>query len=222
MSQAVVVKQGEWVTEGYFAQPVFGLFKELPELLTHLFKRLQGYGFTLNGTRFQNADSHLGEAHLRCTLFGSVLRIFLDRLDISSNLEQGAAGHDRRWLDAVESLQAYLPDLVFNSYTAWLKLHGVLPGVRPEQVLPKLVSAAPASPGPLLLAGAVFHYGAGAGRLSSSLNIEPSAVIEEGLYVQTRVIYNADRIQLDGLSEASRHYLGQALAELEIVLEGLT
>ena len=30
MSQAFIAKQGEQVSEGYFTQPAFGLFKDLP------------------------------------------------------------------------------------------------------------------------------------------------------------------------------------------------
>jgi len=222
MSQAVVAKQGDWISEAYFAQPLFGLFKDLPGLLTQLFDRLQRYGLALSGTQFQNPESHLGETHLRCTLPGSVIRIFLDRLDISSALEQGSVGHDRRGGDVVEALCAYLPEMRFGTYTSIINLHSMLPGAHPDHALAGLASAAPKSPGPLLVAAATFFYSADADRLSSSLRIEPSLVLQDGLFCQTRVIYDAAKTQVGGLAEASRHYLEHALAELNMALEGLT
>ena len=81
----------------------------------------------LSGIEFQNSDSHLGEEQLRCSLPGTVIRIFLDRVDISSTLEQGSEGHDRRALSTVEALQGHLPEITFSSYASLLKLHGALP-----------------------------------------------------------------------------------------------
>ena len=122
----------------------------------------------------------------------------------------------------VEALYAYFPEIMFGTYTSVLNLHGVLPGARPEQALAELASAAPKSPGPLLVATATFFYGADADRLSSSLRIEPSVVLQDGLFLQTRVIYDVAKIQIGGLAEASRHYVGHALAEIGMALEGLT
>src|SRR5262249_9757792 len=126
MSQTFVAKLGEQVSEAYFSQPAFDLFKDLPELFAALFKRLQGYGLALNGIKFQTPDAHLGEAQLRCDLPGAVVRIFLDRFDISSTLGQSSVEHTHRALSVVEALQVHSPGVVFGSYASVLKLHGVL------------------------------------------------------------------------------------------------
>lgn len=218
MSQAVIAKQGDWISEALFAQPAFGLFKDLPGLITQIYKRFQPLGLQLSGIQPHNAEN-LGETYLRCALPGSTLRLFLDRLEISSILERGSRRHDQLGADLGEALQAHFPEVGFGTHTAILRLHGALSGARPEQVLARLASAAPKSPGSLLVAGAVFHYGADQDRLSSSLTIEPSVLFSDGLFLQARVIYHADKIQIDGLAKDVRRYLGDALAELDLALE---
>ncbi len=220
MSQAFVAEQGEQVTEAYFARPAFGLFKDLPGLLSQLFRSLQGYGLALSGLEFHHSDPHLGEEHLRCTLSGSVIRIFLDRVEISSTLGQGSVGHDRRTLTLLEALQSHLPEITFSTYVSLLKLHGALPETRLELVLSGLSAVAPKSPGPLLFPGAVFYYGADGERLSSALTLDPSTLVEEGLFLQARVIYDAARLEMGGLSQAAQRYLRDVLRELDLVLEG--
>ncbi|HEV7515155.1 MAG TPA: hypothetical protein VGR07_02530 [Thermoanaerobaculia bacterium] len=87
MSQAVVAKQGDWVSEAYFAEPAFGLFKDLPGLLAQLFIRLRRHGLVLTGTKFQNPENHLGEGHLRCSLPGSIFRVYSSKTDFFSKRE---------------------------------------------------------------------------------------------------------------------------------------
>jgi hypothetical protein len=220
MSQAFVAKQGEQVSEAYFSKPAFGLFHDLPRLLSHLFGQLQGYGLVLSGMHFQSAEGHLGETHLHCVLTGSVIRVFLDRVEVSSPLDQGSAGHDRRAGHVLDAVRTLFPEIVVTTCVSLLNLHGPLPGARLDEALSGLTSVAPKSPGPLLLAGAVFYYGPDAGRSSSSLTLEPSTLVQEGLFLQARVLYDAATLEMGGLSATSLRYVRDALSELGLTLEG--
>jgi hypothetical protein len=208
--------------KAHFNEPAFHLFADLPDLLKQLFAMLGRHGLRLSDTKFESGGDNLGEVHLRCYLFDfrTTLRIYLDRIDLTSMFSAGdPLAHDEVAIQAVSAALEHLPSLGFRAYNIATGLHGVLVGTSPGDFLSRFGAAAPYQSAPLVGVGTVFYYGAVLNQLASSVTVDLSRLVENGVFIQVNTIYDAREIDPGKIAAASRSFLDGILAELGLTIE---
>ncbi len=222
MSHPFAVRQVDVSFQAHFTAPVFGLFQDLPSLLQKLFGSLGPQGLRLAETKLETSGESLAEVHLRCFLFGeTTLRIFLDHIEVASlapNLVP--EGYEIAAVRSVEALLEHVPALKFRTYISKLGIQGLPMGITVGELIPQGAGTTCPDLGPPLGMGAVFYYGALRERLAASVTLDLSRAVENGLFVQTSVIYDAQQIAAQGVGEASRRFLSDVLGHFGLVLEG--
>ena len=218
------VSQGDFVFQADFAEPIFELFNNTT-LQRQLFSKFARHGLRLVDIKAERGGGSLGEAQLNCWFFNfsTALRIWLERVEINC-------------LDVTRVSPQKLKDLItgvletagshfkipFKTYGMALWLHGLLEGVAPKEFLSKFFTRAPNDLGPLLASGAVFYYGAKGEKVLSSLTVDLSAAIREGIFVRIQVTWNAEKVDSGELAALAKEHVKSALSQLGLRLDGGT
>jgi hypothetical protein len=206
-----------------FGAPVFGLFKDFPELVEHLFRTLGGYGIRLTDIKLDSPGESLGEINLRFSWaeLNTECRIFLDRVELASGYPPFppfvhlAKGDLVR--DILDSLASYSPDISFRAFQVMREFHGAL-DVPASDFLGRFSSSAPQSLGPSLGSGTIFYFGADANRLAGSLSLDFSRVVDDGLFLKLITLFDASQVAAADLLPTARTQLVNLVAEMGIEL----
>lgn len=207
--------------QAHFIEPSFDLFKDLPSLLGRLHGRLSSYGLRLSDTKFETGNESLAEVHLRCFLFDfrTTLRIYIDRIEQTSTIPAGISlDHESVARAALDAVLEHMPELKLRAYTVTIGLHGVPVGRSAVEFLSHLGVFAPQHLGPLFGAGAIFYYGAALDQLVSSITVDLSRVVENGLFFQTNVIYDAQQLPVNEAMASARKQLDEVLRHFKLSL----
>jgi hypothetical protein len=211
MRHLFALQQGSLNYQFFFAQPAFGMFGDLPALLAELFSSLGQHGFKPATVQFRKAAT-LGEINLQCDLPTATIKIFVDRVDLSTH-----SGSYRKGLAtmAIEAVSRHAKKLDFSTFTASCHAHGTLSNTLSSDFLGRFVHEAPKAQS-LIGSAAVFYYGAQGPSLTSSLTLDMSAQVEGGIFVQSYVVYDASKIAVTELEDVFTSHIGEVLADLDL------
>jgi hypothetical protein len=219
MPIALEVVKAELSFEAAFPQPQFGMLRDGPALLHHLFTRLAPHGLRLNDLRFERG-ANLSEQHLLCYLFNywMTIRIRLERVEIvctelpKDYVEKFAAAI----LDVLGAVVDYQSALSFQAFAAAVGLHGRLAGCTARDFLARLAPQIPQGLGPAAGNGAVFYFGPVGERVLATITADVSAAISDGLYLRIHGVWDAKKIAPPALPQAIELFVQQALESLEL------
>lgn len=216
------VSQGDFVFQADFAAPIFELFNDAA-LQRQIFSRFTRHGLRLVDIKAERGAGSLGEVHLHCWFFNfsAALRIWLERVEI--NCFDVTRVNTPKLKDLITDVLETAPALFkvpFKTYAMALGLHGLLEGVAPKDFLSKFVTKVPNTLGPLLASGSVFYYGAKAERLLSSLTIDLSAAVREGIFVRIQATWDAEKVGSGALTGLAENHVQEALNQLGLRLDG--
>jgi len=217
MSVAFKASRAELSFQADFAEPVFHLFRDSPALHRSVFARLAKHGLRLSDMRPERGNGTLGDAHLVCSLLNSAVTLLLrpERAEIHCFDVMRLDGRNlgQVGVDFLEAIRAHAPEVPFKTYSSALALHGLLDGIRSQEFIAKFVTGAPGGLGPPLGSGAVFYYGVTADRVMSSVTVDLSAVLHDGLFLRIYAMWDGQRIAVEALPGIADEHVRDVMRE---------
>ncbi len=218
MALRMLLAQGDSMLQSEFVEPAFDIFQN-PSSLGALFSGLSKYGLRLNDLRLETAGT-LGDFSVLGYLFSFAVsvRIRLDRIEIQCmNLKQvGATTLDHVVVDAFKAVKLARPSLAFKTHVLGLNLHGSLEGVTTLEFLSKYAAAGPDGIGPRIGNGVVFYFGPEGPRLTSSLTLDLSIHVPDGLFLRVHSTWDGQKLEAMELPIGARGYVASVLKSLEL------
>lgn len=215
----LAVSRSDLTIEAAYPQPQFGLFQENRGLYTRLAARLLPHGLKLSEMKIEHGNGSIGEYHLSFFLleYLLVVRVRVDRTEVYCT--QLTDDNKSRVVAAAKETLACLRETIGTEYRAYavtLNIHGVMENQSAKVFLGTLVAAPPAAAGPIVGNG-VGYYFAGAGdRIGSSLVLDTSALVPDGLYAKPQATWDASRLSLDELAERVEEFVRTTLGWFDI------
>jgi hypothetical protein len=172
----------------------------MPGLLEQVFSRLAQHGLGLASTRQNFGSGHVNfnEVSLQCDLPGWTLKIFFDHVELTTSLDAYREGIAKAAAEIVKQQESSLD---FATFTSVLSLHGKVMNGEYREVLSQFTCEPSTRPGPMLGSGAVFYFGSEGDRLLTSLTIDRSARVEDGIFVNSHIVYDASKASLASLED---------------------
>jgi hypothetical protein len=214
MGAGFEIRQEQISLQAHFVKPAFGLLKDVPHLAMHLFEALDSYGIRLADCKMVSTDESFGEVNLQIALRSlATARVFLDRIDLTSAylsfLNEFRDGSFTA--DLFVAIQEYSPEVSYRTFAVTQEIHGRL-DIPLIDLLSRFSAAAPRTLGPVVGSGTAFYFGASENRLTGSLVLDSSRLVEEGLLLKLDLLFDATQVgprelmtvfhaQLSGLAE---------------------
>jgi hypothetical protein len=201
-----------------FSHPIFDLFRDL-SILDHLYEGLAKHGLKLSDMRFETTGS-FGDIHVLAYLFNFavVVRIRLDKIEIQS-LVPSRVDLDRLTNVVEEVFRAVRTtrsDLGFAKHTLTFDLHGSLEGQSAPDFISRYATGNLERLGPSVGKGAVFYFGAEGVRLMSSLTLDLSQRVVEGLYLRAYMVWDGQRLQATELGSVAGKHLEEVFKTIDL------
>ena len=215
MPSRLHVAKADLNLDASFTQPEFSLFRDTDGLLQSLFARLQQHGLRLQDMKIERGTGSVGEFHVACYLYNFMMAVRVRPEKIEIGCFEVPENYVERLLaaivDALLAVQSHLPSLIFRAHTMGVALHGTLDGESVKQYLSKFVGNVPSGLGPQIGSGAVFYFGAEDDRLLSSVTVDLSAVLTDGLFVRLYVVWDAKKLQVAAIPSQATGFARHAL-----------
>jgi hypothetical protein len=222
MASKFTVSQADFQLEAGFSEAEFSLFRETSSLLDYLFQALQPHGARLTDIRVETGAGSAADFNVLCYLFNYwvTLRVRIDRLEIiASQLPQDYVHkYSAATVDALRALRNYHKDLNYRSYTLSVGMHGSLEGGSVNQYLSNFVRNVPQGLGPSFGSGTVMYFGPAAERILSSVTIDRSTIVSDGLLCRTYVIWDAKKVEIEHLPELANNFVRETTSQLGLDL----
>ena len=222
MAARLEIPRADLFFNAAFSRPEFAIFRENSSLLDCVYRRLEPNGLRLADMRFEGEPGSLGDRHLLLSLFDYMITVRLraDRVEVvcaelPRNIVEKFQG---AIVNLLRALKDHGPDLAFQTFTVSVGLHCRPEGQSVADYLARFVTNAPTTLGPSTGSGVVFYQGADGDRLLSTLTIDVSTVVPDGMYVRIHGVWDAVRVALDVLPATIEAFVGQALAGLGLEL----
>lgn len=214
------IRQEQITLQAHFERPAFGLLEDVPHLAKHLFDALGSYDIRLSDFKVDSTGENLGEVHFRIGLRNlATARLFLDRIDLTSaylpflnDFREGSFT-----ADLFSSIQDYSPEISYRAFAVTQEIHGRL-DVPLKEFLSRFSAAAPRSLGPALGSGTVFYFGAAENRLTGSLALDFSRLVEEGLFLKVAIVFDAAQVEAGEILAVFRVQLSSLVEEIGLEL----
>jgi len=213
--------QGDLNFQAEFQEPAFELLRDPIGVQRQLFTRLSRHGVRLVDVRLDRGNGSLGDHSFLCYLFnfavsvrvglGGMEIICFDLARVDTN-KLGESG-----VDALGAIKEHAPSVSFKAYTLSVGLHGKLDECPAQEFLSKYAANVPGGLGPRIGNGAVFYYGASASRLMTSVTLDLSASITDGLFVRTQVVWDASKVGIETIPQLSDSHVKEVLGHLDLV-----
>ena len=225
MTLTLTVEKADLTLESAFAQPEFGLFKDTPRLLQHLFSRLQPQGIRLQDMKIERGGGSVGEFHLNCTLYSFQVgvRVHMDKIGVVwLNVTQEQMGpFSALAVEALSAVRDHQPEIAFRTHTMGVVLHGRLEGTSAKDYLARFLKDAPTGLGPQTGNGTVMYFGPADDRILSSVTLDLSALLPDGLFVRPHVVWDARKVEIAALPSRAAAFVRQVLGSFDLEIEAL-
>jgi hypothetical protein len=220
MSLPFEVTQGTVSVQADFAEPAFHLFQDSPALYSALFGRLSRHGLRPADMKVEFGDSTLGDFHLRCFLyaFAVTIRVRIERVEIlcdATKLDRDKMGEVI--VDALEAVRSRLPDPSLKAYTVDSAVHGSVKDKKAADFVSQLTKE-PLKVGPPIGAGCIFYYGPDSGRLSSSVALDLSGYIKDGVFLRVYAVWDGKGVEPSAVPSLASTYFETVLSTLGLTL----
>lgn len=214
------IAQGDVMLQSEYAEPVFD-FLQSPAIVSNLTQSLSKHGVRLNDMRYETAGS-LADICILVYLynFSTILRVRLDRVELQAANLQGLeiSRFASVVQDVIEALHRSRDSLTFKTHIVTVNLHGAFAGESPTKFLSRYVTHSPEGLGPVAGNGVVFYFGVEGPQLASSLTLDLSVQVTDGLYLRVHTTWDG-KLSAAELATMVRTYLDSVLKSLELGLE---
>jgi len=93
-------------------------------------------------------------------------------------------------------------------------IHGRLEGESVKDYLSRFVRNIPTGLGPPIGNGGVVYFGADEDRLLSTVTVDMSALLPDGLFVRTQVVWDANKVEIPSIPMRAVSFVRHALERL--------
>ena len=186
----LAVARSEVELESSFAPRLWALVHEVPVLYDALLDQLRPLGLSSMDLRADVGDGSVGSAGLGFWL-----------LDGKTNVRVGLESVRLRWaffpsdfataVDGVSAaLQQALPEIRFRTHAFSYACHGRVEGAESKEFVRRFTSEGPSIEGfgEHLGAGAAFYFGEASPVISSTLTLDVSRALHDGLFVRVYMV----------------------------------
>jgi hypothetical protein len=216
------VPKAELQFEAGYTQPDFGLFRDEPAILHHLFKRLEPHGLRLSDVRVERGSGNAGEQQILCHLFNYWMTVKLHIEKIEVVCTQLPRDHVEKFnaaiLDVLRAVKDYRADLAFKAFAVAVGLHAKLEGQPGRDYLARFAANVPQTLGPSTGNGAVFYFGPEGDRLLSSVTADVSILVQDAIWLRIQGMWDARKVTPDSLPGIAGGFVRQALESLGLQL----
>ncbi|HYK02923.1 MAG TPA: hypothetical protein VE974_14275 [Thermoanaerobaculia bacterium] len=213
MAVTLIPQQGEITAQIDFTEPSFVLFSNMLALGGSLFKHLSPHGVRLADLKFQGGDPSYADAQITCSIFSLLAEVHVrpDRVDIRTFDTSKRSEMFEALRSAATAVAEHATDIGFRSFGSTTALHGKLQGNSTSGYISEFVKDAPERAGAVLSAGVAYYFAPDAARLMSSITLEPSNAVQDGLYLRLVAVWDSQQQRLEELQVADHAYLEHAL-----------
>jgi hypothetical protein len=153
--------------------------------------------------------------------FTAAVRLHFDRIEVQSyDVLRVTQKQVHEFLVSLHSvLRHHASHFSFQAYSLAVGFHGTPEGdLSARDFLSRFTAAPPDGLGQPLGSGAVFYYGPQDGRVTSSLTIDLSSVLQNACYLKAEAIWDATRVSVDEFEKKGLEYVNTALKSIGLEL----
>ncbi|OQW31450.1 MAG: hypothetical protein A4E20_03965 [Nitrospira sp. SG-bin2] len=198
------VVHGEISLQAHFLVPLFDLL-DPPASRVHsaLYSDLSEFGISLNDVKLVYGVPNLAEVSVSYYLLNlnALVKLSLDRLEITFS-ETTQLSHDQMiavYKKTFHSLGQMATGFKVREYNVTLALHGLLEDKSTVEFWKDLVPKVPMGLGPTSGQGVVFYHGAHDKIASSSVVLDTSVRVPNGIFFRTTVNLDGAKLSTDDL-----------------------
>lgn len=226
MPTTLSVIKADLSVESVYVNPAFGLFRDTPALLQHLFVRLQSHAPQLQNMKLERgADNSFGDLHVVCHLyaFRVGVRVYAEKVSVIciNVLEDEVERFSALIVDALSAVREYQPAVAFRTHTMSVALHGTLGGQSVKEYLATFVRNVPSGLGPHTGNGGVMYYGPEDDRILSTMTLDLSGMVSDGLFIRPHVVWDANKVDIRNLPARATGFIRQALGAFGLEVSAL-
>ncbi|MEK6804381.1 MAG: hypothetical protein AABZ34_17230 [Nitrospirota bacterium] len=202
------VHQAEVVYQAHFGLPVFTLLGQAAvDLHQAMYLALQPFGLGLQDMQVQTGAKDFSELQATYWLLrlNTTVRVYLDRVEVNCSSVHSSVEQVYRQIVVVATdvAQRTIPESAYKSFTIQLALHGIMQTMSVDDFIAKQFNEAntPSGAGKLIGRGLVYYFGEEKEREFSSLLIEKSARIQDGIFLRGSVTLKGNDIIISRLPD---------------------
>jgi hypothetical protein len=217
------ISKTDFALHASFLRPQLSLLTAWPRAGEALLERLGKYGLQPSGLRVvrgDQANASLGDLLLEGWMFdlGLQVRLKLEGLELQGD-KAAQALFLQICAEAGEALSPLLPSPAFKMFSFAAALHGRLSAGTPRTFLSRFMSEAPTL-GPLIDAGVSFTYGPTDAVQMSSLLLDSSRLVQDGLFLKITGVWDASTTKLTDLGTSVPRHIARSLGAVDLSLVG--
>lgn len=217
-----VVKAASVDFRATFAQPRFDVWRDVAVLYARLHEALRDHGARPATMRTDYAGGSLGDMKLQIDILAFASRLILsleslaiDCFDLKRAQEKDVVAAST---NALGALGEHLQDFRVGAYAIEWALHGTVSDRSGADIINHYVTQPPqASTRPHISTAILFSYGPEGAEQASSIMLEPSATVPDGLFVRLQTTLDAAKV--DSLPAEWDRAKNSLLAHLGLALE---
>lgn len=222
MASRFEVERADLAFEAGYAEPAFELLRDVSGLLRSLYSHLTPHGMRLTDMKVERGGNSVIDHHVFCYLFNFVMtaRVRVERIEVTCSefprayVEKFGAAI----VAVVRAVQQHAPHIRFRAHAMGVSLHGRIDGTPAREYLSQFAAGIPDGLGPSTGNGAVFYFGQDADQLLSSVSMDVSASVPNGLWVRPHVVWDATKVNVERLPEHAELFVRKVLAQLGLEL----
>ena len=184
------IEQSEVELESTFTPRLWTLVHDVPVLYEALLDKLGHVGLSTSDLRSDVGYGSVGNAGLTFWLYGANarVRIGLDQLQFRTRVLTSDILHSVN--EVIAAIREASPELRFRTHTVSYTCHGLIEGIRAAEFVRHFVTREPTIEGfgDHLGAGAVFYYGEAPPVISSTLTVDVSHSVPDGLFARVLMV----------------------------------
>jgi len=219
------VAKADLSLDSAFVQPEFGLFRDTPKLMRHLFEHLQRHSPRLQDLKIERGNNSVGELSVECHLynFQTGVRVFTEKVNVVSiNVRQDEVERfETVVVGALSAVKEHQPTVAFRTHTLSMLLHGALQNKSGRDYLAAFVRNVPTGLGTHTGNGFVMYFGPEEDRLLSSVTVDLSALVPDGILFRPYVVWDANKVEVAALPSRGFAFVRQVLDAFGVEIQTL-
>lgn len=214
------MSQAELQFEAGYTQPEFGLFRNEPLLLHHLFARLEPHGLRLNDVRLEHSSAKVVDQQIILNLFNYWMTVKIQIEKIEVTCTQLPRNYVEKMnlaiLDILRAVTEYRPELTFKAFAVGVGLHAKPEGQTSREYLARFVANPPQNIGASTGNGVVFYLGPEGDRMWSSVTADVSVVVQDAMWLRILGTWDAKKVLPNLLPGIVESFVQQVLEKLDL------
>lgn len=215
------ILQSELFFEARFGAPAFELFRDPEGLHRALHEKLAPYGLRLADMKYERGTT-LADVRLVCFLhnFSWTANVRAEQVDLQCFDLRDVQRQEVKdvAVSLVEAVTSQIRSTSVRTYTLALAFHVSLTGIDTRSFLLRFVQNAP-DLGPVAGSGVAFYFGPlpEAGLVASTVTMDRSAVIADGLFLRLHSVWDAAAVPAHVLPDSAEKQLARVLIALGLL-----